>query len=141
MAKKKNYYREQNLTREELQALAAAGAEARVVALRAELQKLLRKFPALHAVSDNGVPADAPPAADAPLLRSPAQEKKARKMAKIMRARWANLHAAEGDAPKTTKPKRKVWTAAQRRAIGVGIKAYWAKKRAEKAAAESEGKS
>lgn len=121
------------VTVSEVRALAEVGARARVKELRAELARLLSTFPALAGpdVGDNGAPVDEP--LDEP--RSPARERHARKMAKTMKARWAMARAAEA-AQMPTRPTRKI-SAATRRALREGAKKYWAKKRAEKAAADS----
>lgn len=119
----------QNVTVSEARRLAELGAAIRVRELRAELARLLHSFPALADGSANGSEAPPEPPAETP-APSAWTEKRRRKMAKKMKQRWSLARIAEGQTP----PTRKV-SAATRRALSKGIAAYWAKKRAEKAAA------
>ena len=88
-----------------MQDLARVGAEARLEALRAEQEALLVAFPDLRGSSSR-----------------PARPPQGR------------AGQAAGPAPRATR-RRGVMTAAQRKAVGERMRAYWAARRAEKAGA------
>jgi hypothetical protein len=88
----------------DLRALAARGAAVRVAELRAELGALFKAFPTLRKGN-----------LDDPLTRH----------------RLANTD--DGTTLLLGRKRRKPMTAAQKRAVGIRMKAYWAKRKATKA--------
>jgi len=100
------------MNNEQLQTLARLGAQARLRMIEQERSALLAAFPGLEGQRTRAA------ASQQLTTRGPAKQ-------------------AASQAP--TNRKRRTMTAAERKAVGARMTAYWAKRRAEKAGADSAG--